>query len=79
MSEYLADVQKYAPQASEAQVGTIVKYRGIALRNTDSTRVSSTDPKELATVRDGFAAKRLGLSAGAADAGIARVVERIKG
>ena len=32
--------------------------------------VSASDPKELATVRDGFAAKKLGLSADAADAGI---------
>ncbi|WP_291010147.1 DUF2853 family protein [Hydrogenophaga sp.] len=79
MSDYLADVRKYAPQASETAVNAIVKYCGIALRNADSSLVSGTDPKELATVRDGFAAKKLGLSAEAADAGIARVAEKMKG
>ena len=79
MSDHLANVREYAPQASEAHVNAIVKYCGITLRNTDSALVSSTDPKELATVRDGFAAKKLGLSAEAADAGIARVVGKMKG
>ncbi|MDZ7590622.1 MAG: DUF2853 family protein [Rubrivivax sp.] len=79
MSEYLADVRKFAPNADEAAVATVVKYCGIALRNADSALVSATDPKELATVRDGFAAKKLGLSADAADAGIKAVVEKMKG
>lgn len=79
MSEYLSDVRKYAPGASEAAVAAIVKYCGIALRNADSSLVSATDPKELATVRDGFAAKKLGLDAAAADAGIKTVVEKMKG
>jgi len=79
MSEYLSDVQKYAPNANAAAVEAIVKYCGIALRNADSSLVSGTDPKELATVRDGFAAKKLGLSAAAADAGIQSVVEKMKG
>jgi len=55
-----------------------VKYCGIALRNADSSLVSASDPKELATVRDGFAAKKLGLDAAAADAGIQAVVEKMK-
>ena len=79
MSEYLDDVRKYAPQASEAAVAAIVKYCGIALRNADSALVSGSDPQELATVRDGYAAKKLGLSAAAADAGIAKVIEKMKG
>jgi hypothetical protein len=79
MSDYLADVRKYAPQASEAHVTAIVKYCGIALRNADSALVSGSDPKELATIRDGFAAKKLGLLAEAADTGIALVVEKLKG
>jgi hypothetical protein len=32
----------------------------------------------LATVRDGYAAKKLGLAADAADAGIAKTVEKMK-
>jgi Protein of unknown function (DUF2853) len=79
MSEYLDDVRKYAPNASEEAVGAIVKYCGIALRNADSSLVSGTDAKELATVRDGFAAKKLGLDAAAADAGIEAVLGKLKG
>jgi hypothetical protein len=40
--------------------------------------VSGSDPKELATVRNGFAAKKLGLSAEAADAGIKTVVGKMQ-
>ena len=40
--------------------------------------MSTSDPKELATVRDGFAAKKLGLDAAEADAGIKVVVEEMK-
>ena len=63
MSEYLADVQKYSANASEANVAAIVKYCGIALRNKDSSLVSASDPAELQRVRDGFAFKKLGLDA----------------
>jgi hypothetical protein len=79
MSDYLAAVKQFAPSANAAAVDAIVKYCGIALRNADSSLVSATDPKELATVRDGFAAKKLGLSPEAADAGIKTVVEKMKG
>jgi Protein of unknown function (DUF2853) len=79
MSEYSADIKKYSPNVNEAAVTSIVKYCGIALRNRDSSLVASSDPKELATVRNGFAAKKLGLSADAADAGIEAVVAKMKG
>jgi len=78
MSDYVADVKKYSSNVNEAAVASIVKYCGIALRNVDSSLVSASDPKELATVRDGFAAKKLGLDAAAADKGIAAVVEKMK-
>ena len=78
MSDYLADVRKYAPNAEEGAVASIVKYCGIALRNADSSLVSATDPEELARVRDGFAAKKLGLAPEAADVGIRAVVEKMK-
>ena len=57
----------------------IVNYCGIALQKRDSSLVSASDPKELATVRDGFAAKKLGLTPEAADAGIKAVVDKMKG
>jgi hypothetical protein len=79
MSEYSADVAKYTSDVNEAAVVNIVKYCGIALRNKDSSLVSGSDPKELATVRDGFAAKKLGLSAEDADKGIQTVLGKLKG
>jgi spore maturation protein SpmA len=79
VSEYLEDVRKFAPSADEAAVASIVKYCGIALRNKDSSLVSTSDPEELGRVRTGFAAKKLGLDAAAADAGIQAVAEKMKG
>lgn len=79
MSDYLSDIGKYTQNVNEAAVKAIVSYCGIALRNADSSMVSASDPKELATVRDGFAAKKLGLAPDAADAGIKAVVEKMKG
>jgi hypothetical protein len=79
MSEYIPDIKNYTKDVNEAAVGAIVKYLGIALRNKDSSLVSTSDPKELGRVRDGFAAKKLGLSAKDADAGIAKVAEAMKG
>ena len=77
--DYLPDVRKYSPDASEAAVAAIVKYCGIALRNRDSSMVSTTDPKEMATVKEGFATKKLGLTPEQADAGIKTVIEKLKG
>ena len=79
MSDYSADVGKYANPVDEAAVQAIVKYCGIALRNADSSLVSGSDPEELARIREGFAAKKLGLSAEQADAGMRKVLERMKG
>lgn len=79
MSDYSADIAKYTASVNQAAVDAIVKFCGIALRNADSATVAGTDPKEIATVRDGFAAKKLGLSAADADAGIKKVVEQMKG
>lgn len=78
MSDYLADVKQHTSNVNEAAVAAIVNYCGIAMRGADSSLVSATDPKELATVRDGFAAKKLGLAAVAADEGIKAVVEKMK-
>ena len=79
MSDYAADIRKYTANVDEGAVKSIVTYCGIALRNPDSALVAATSPDELATVRDGFAAKKLGLAADAADAGIKAVVEKMKG
>ncbi len=78
MSDYSADVAKYTSNVNEEAVKAIVKYCGIALQNRDSSLVSGTDVKELATVRDGFAAKKLGLAAAAADNGMQTVLAKMK-
>ncbi len=77
--DYLPDVRKYSPNANEAAVAAIVKYCGIALQKRDSAMVSTTDPKEMETVKQGFATKKLGLSPEQADAGIKAVIEKLKG
>lgn len=79
MSDYTADIAKYSANVNEAAVSAIVKYCGIALRNADSATVAMSDKQEVATVRDGFAAKKLGLDAAAAEAGLKTVAEKMKG
>ena len=79
MSDYAADIAKYTSNINQAAVDAIVKYCGIALRNADSAVVALADGKEIATVRDGFAAKKLGLAPDAAEAALKKVAEKMKG
>ena len=79
MSDYSTDIAQYSSPVNEAAVMAIVKYCGIALRSADASKVASSDPQEMATVRDGFAAKKLGLTAAAAEAGLKVVAEKMKG
>ncbi len=77
--DYSQDIALYTTNVNEAAVKTIVKYCGIALRNKDSSMVSTTDPAELGRVRDGFAFKKLGLAPEAANAGMKTVAAKMKG
>lgn len=77
MTDYLADVKTYDPNADEAVVNKIVKYLGIALRNRDSALVSSSDPEELARVKSGWCAKKLGVDGAEADAAIAATAKEM--
>jgi hypothetical protein len=79
MSEHATDIAKFTSNVNADAVKAIVNYCGIALQSRDASMVSASDPKELATIRDGFAAKKLGLAPEAADAGIKTVVEKMKG
>jgi hypothetical protein len=79
VSDHAADIAKYTSPVDQAAVEVIVKYCGIALRNADSAVVAMTDKDEVATVRDGFAAKKLGLAPEAAEAGLKAVAEKMKG
>ncbi|MGK0320731.1 MAG: hypothetical protein ACI9JP_002923, partial [Granulosicoccus sp.] len=57
-----------------------MRYCGIALRSgKDAALVSSSDKAELNTVRDGFAKKKLDLGIDAADDGVKKVCEEMKG
>jgi hypothetical protein len=78
MTDHVADVRQYTSEVNEAAVAAIVKYCGIALRDVDASLVSASNPKELATIRDGFAAKKLGLAPQAADEAIKAVIEKMK-
>lgn len=78
MTNYVDDIKKYSPNVNEGAVAAIVKYCGVALHGADSSLVAATDGKELATIRDGFAAKKLGLTADAADTGMKTVSEKMK-
>lgn len=79
MSDWLADVKKYAPKANEDAVAGIIKYLGIALRNRDSSLVSFTDAKEVDRVKQNFAVKKLGLTdEKAIDAALGQIHDAMK-
>lgn len=80
MTDYTADVAKYVDSPDQSCIDNIVKYCGIALRSSkDAALVSSSDKAELDRVRDGFAKKKLQLDSDAAEAGIQKVCEQMKG
>lgn len=65
--DHLADVKKYAKSADEAVVATMVKNYRLVLSKQDSAAVSFSDPAELATVRNNFVKKKLGVTDSDAD------------
>lgn len=80
MTDWIADVRTYAPDADAKAVDSIVKHLGIALQSRDGALVSFTDKAELKRVRENFLKKRLGLTNPDAelDAAIAAVGEKMK-
>ena len=79
MADHATHVKKYAADADDKKIASIVKYCGIALQKRDSSLVSCSDKNELATVRNGFAKKKLGLADDAAiDAALKKVCEKMK-
>lgn len=79
MSEYTSDIEKYSSSVDQTVVDNIVKYCGIALRSRDASTVAASDAKELQTVKDGFAKKKLELSPEEAESGVEKVCEIMKG
>ncbi len=65
MADHASHVKKYFPDAEDQKIAAIVKYCGIALQKRDSSLVSCSSADEMKTVRDGFAKKKLGLTADA--------------
>ncbi len=84
-SEFIGDVQRYDPGASEETVGKIVRHLGIALQRnnagglTDSGLVAATDQTELDRVRDKWAVGKLGLDEGSAALIVSKVADEMKG
>ena len=74
----LADLAFHVDAGAEGAVAAILKGCGIELQGAVSSLVPATDAKGLATVRSGFAAMKLGLTAEAADAGIKAAAEKMK-
>ncbi len=79
MADHATDVKKFVADADDKKIASIVKYCGIALQSRDASLVSCSDKKELETVRNGFAKKKLGLTEDKAiDAALQKVCEKMK-
>lgn len=80
MSEHHATVQEYAPHADTAIVDKMAATYRLVLNDRDAALVSASDPAELATVRENFLKKKLGLtqSDDELDAAIADVLAQMK-
>ncbi|MEL4503872.1 DUF2853 family protein [Luteococcus sp. H138] len=79
--DHLADIQKYSPKADADVVAAMAKTYRLVLSKPDSSMVSFSDPTELATVRENFVKKKLGVSGddAALDAEIKKVGEQVPG
>ncbi len=79
MTDYLADVKIYDADADEATVNKIVKHLGIALRNRDSSLVSTSDAEELTRVKTNWIGKKLGVTGSDADKAVEETITAMKG
>lgn len=71
--DYKQNLEKYTNKPVQGALDSIIKYCGIALRGLDSQYVSMSDEVEIKRVTVGFAAKKLGLTAAEAKAGLKAV------
>lgn len=76
----LADIKRYDSKADEALIKSMAKTYALVMGKADSSGVACTDKSELATVRDNFLKKKLGLTSSDSDldAAIAGVCETMK-
>lgn len=62
MSDHHASVHTYAPHADTTIIDKMAATYRLVLSDRDSALVSASDPDELATVRENFLKKKLGLT-----------------
>lgn len=80
-TDWAADIKKYAPDADDAVVAKILSTYRLVLSKPDTAVVAFGDPTEVATVRENFLKKKLGLTASdeELDAAIAEVGKKMAG
>lgn len=80
MTDYVAEVKRYAANADDKAIAGIVKHLGIALKSTDASLVSCSSKDELSRVRESWLKKKLQLTQDDADLdkGIKAVCEKMK-
>lgn len=78
MEIYKAQVAELGLDIDDELLTRIAKGLGPSIYNEDSSRVSGTDPEEIARVKNNFLINKLGLSDGPElDAAIAEVMEKM--
>ena len=78
MQDHVADIEKYTKKpVNETAVKHLAKTYALVMSKPDAKYVSCSDPAELATVRENFLKKKLGLS-GELDAAIKTVCTTMK-
>ena len=78
MMDHIADIKKYAKNpVNETAVKHLAKTYALVMSKPDAKYVSCSDPAELATVRENFLKKKLGLD-GDLDAAIKAVCVTMK-
>jgi len=85
MSKFVEAIEDYKAQVADLGLGiseelltAVAKGLGPSIYNADSSKVSSSDPEELARVKNNFLIGKLGLADGPAlDAAIDEVVQKL--
>jgi hypothetical protein len=62
VTDYNAEIAKYTSDVDDAAIAGIIKHLGIALKSTDASLVSCSDPSELERVRESWLKKKLALA-----------------
>lgn len=74
LATYVAEAKKLGLSVDESLLEKVTKGLGPSIYNADSSKVSSSDPKELDRVKQNFLIKKLGL---ADDASLDKHIETV--